>query len=92
MVPAMMFLLQRDIKVSIGTSLAVIVPSALVGIFQHHRFGHVDWRLALAIVPLALAGSYLGAWLAKALPAATLSRLFGGFIIVVGVYLLLRKQ
>jgi len=36
-------------------------------------------------------GSFGGAWLAKVLPAATLGRLFGGFLILVGVYLLWRK-
>lgn len=92
MVPAMVLLLGRDIKTAIGVSLAVIVPSACVGIFQHHRFGHVDWRLAASIIPLALVGSYWGAWLAKVLPAQTLARVFGGFLVVVGVYLLLRKR
>lgn len=92
MVPAMVLLLGRDIKTAIGVSLAVIVPSACVGIFQHHRFGHIDWRLAASIIPLALVGSYSGAWLAKVLPAHALSRLFGGFLVVVGIYLLWRRR
>jgi len=91
MVPAMVLLLGRDIKTAIGVSLTVIVPAACIGVFQHQRFGHVDWRLAAAIVPLALAGSWCGAWLAKVLPALTLARLFGAFLVVVGVYLLARK-
>ncbi len=92
MVPALVLGLGRDIKTAIGVSLAVIVPAACVGVLQHHRFGHVDWRLAAAVVPLALAGSFLGAWLAKVLPAAALARLFGGFLVLVGIYLLLRRN
>lgn len=91
MVPAFVLLLGRDIKTAIGVSLTVIVPAACIGVFQHHRFGHVDWRLTAAVVPLALVGGLGGAWLAKVLPAATLGRLFGGFLILVGVYLLWRK-
>jgi uncharacterized membrane protein YfcA len=92
MVPGMVVLLGRDIKTAIGVSLAVIVPAACVGVFQHHRFGHIDWRLAAAIIPLALVGSFSGAWLAKILPAPTLTRLFGGFLVLVGFYLLLRRR
>jgi uncharacterized membrane protein YfcA len=51
----------------------------------------VQWKLALAMIPLALAGGYAGAWLAKLTPAAALGRLFGGFLVCVGFYLLLRR-
>ncbi len=92
MVPALTLWLRQDIKTAIGTSLAVIVPAACMGVFKHGQFGHVQWRLALAMIPLALAGGYVGAWLAKVTPSATLGRLFGGFLLLVGAYLLLRKQ
>lgn len=91
MVPAMTLWLRQDIKAAIGTSLAVIVPAACMGVFKHWQFGHVQWKLALAMIPLALAGGYAGAWLAKITPSATLGRLFGGFLLFVGGYLLLRR-
>lgn len=40
MVPAMIYFLTppiRDIKQAIGTSLAVIIPTAIVGTFKHHQ-------------------------------------------------------
>ena len=92
MVPALTFWLRQDIKTAIGTSLAVIVPAACVGAFKHWQFGHVQWKLALAMIPLALAGGYVGAWLAKVTPSATLGRLFGGFLVLVGAYLLVRRS
>ncbi|MSU58277.1 MAG: sulfite exporter TauE/SafE family protein [Pedosphaera sp.] len=94
MVPAMMFLLSppiRDIKQAIGTSLVVIIPTALMGSFKHFQQGNVEWRTALSLAPLAIAGSYLGAWLTTHIPADNLKRAFGGFIILVGLRLLLWK-
>lgn len=91
MVPALTLWLRQDIKTAIGTSLAVIVPAACIGAFKHWQFGHVQWKLALAMIPLALAGGYAGAWLAKLTPAAALGRLFGGFLVLVGFHLLLRR-
>ena len=91
MVPAMALLLRLDVKVAIGTSLAVIIPTALVGTFKHHELGHVNWRVAGALVPMALVGGLLGAWLTKVLPAADLKRAFGGLLMLVGLRLLLGK-
>lgn len=94
MVPAMMYLLSppiRDIKQAIGTSLVVIIPTALMGSMKHFQQGNVAWRTALALAPLAIAGSYFGAWLTTQIAAANLKRAFGGFLILVGLRLLLFK-
>jgi hypothetical protein len=92
MVPAMVLLLSppiRDIKQAIGTSLVVIVPTALVGSWKHLHQGNVDWRTALALAPLAIAGGAVGAWLTTLFTADNLKRAFGGFLILVGFRLLL---
>jgi uncharacterized membrane protein YfcA len=91
MVPAMMFLVKMDIKPAIGTSLAVIVPTALMGTLKHHDLGNVHWRLALALVPTAIGGGYLGSWLTRHVASADLKRAFGGFLVLVGLRLLLFK-
>jgi uncharacterized membrane protein YfcA len=94
MVPAMMLLLSppvRDIKQAIGTSLLVIIPTALVSAAKHAQQGNLHWPTALALVPTALAGGYLGAWLTTQIPADNLKRTFGGFIALVGLKLLFFK-
>ena len=91
MVPAMVFLLHTNIKTAIGTSLVVIIPTALTGAFKHHQLGNIDWRMAVSLVPLAIVGGFLGAALTKSVPAETLKKLFGGFIILAGCRLLFFK-
>ena len=94
MVPAMVLLLSppiRDVKQAIGTSLLVIIPTALMGSYKHFTQGNIDWRTAAALAPLAIAGSYLGAWLTTLIHADNLKRAFGAFIILVGVRLLFGK-
>lgn len=85
MVPAMIALMKVDAKIAIGTSLAVIVPTAMMGTYKHFIQENVDWRVFLMLAPLAIVGGYCGAHLAEQLPDATLKRLFGIFVIVVGV-------
>jgi uncharacterized protein len=94
MVPAMLYFLSppiTDIKKAIGTSLIVIIPTAIMGSYKHFTQSNIEWRTAAAIAPLAVAGSYLGAWLTTQVQADTLKRGFGAFIILVGAKLLMGK-
>lgn len=73
-----------------GTSLAVIVPTALVGAAIHARRGYTEWRVGLRLGLGGLVGSLGGAELALALPAALLSRAFGALLAVVTAALVRR--
>lgn len=91
MVPAMVYLMNTNIKTAIGTSLIVIIPTAITGAFKHQQLGNIDWKMAASLVPLAIVGGFIGAALTKPLPADTLKKLFGGFMILAGCRLLLFK-
>ena len=91
MVPAMMFFMTMDIKRAVGTSLAVIIPTALMGSFKHLQQGNLDWRVALSLAPMAIIGGYAGAWLTTQISSANLKRAFGGFLVLVGCRLLFFK-
>jgi hypothetical protein len=91
MVPAMVYLLHTNIKTAIGTSLVVIIPTALTGVLKHQQLGNIDWRMAASLIPLAIVGGFIGAALTKELPADTLKKLFGGFMILAGCRLLFFK-
>src|SRR5436190_13868162 len=60
MVPAMVWFLNTNIKTAIGTSLAVIIPTAVTGVIKHQQLGNIDWRMAASLVPLAILGGFLG--------------------------------
>jgi len=94
MVPAMTLLLSppiRDIKQAIGTSLAVIIPTALIGTWKHHGSQNVEWRIAAALVPTAAIGAWIGAHLVNVIHAEDLKRGFGGFLILIGLKLVFFK-
>ena len=89
MVPAMMYLLGIQIHKAIGISLAVIVPTAMIGCFRHFQAGNFDTRIAVFIAAGSLAGAWFGASLAQTIDAATLKRLFGVLLVLVGLNLAL---
>ena len=94
MVPAMLFftaLAIRDTQQAVGTSLIVIIPTAIIGAFKHKMLGNVNWTIALMLVPGAVVGGWIGARLTKDISSDNLKHLFGGFLVLVGCRLLFWK-
>jgi uncharacterized protein len=94
MVPAMLLFTTlgvRDTQQAVGTSLLVIIPTAIIGAFKHKTLGNINWPIALMLVPGAIIGGWLGASLTSGISSDNLKRLFGGFLIFVGCRLLFWK-
>jgi hypothetical protein len=87
MVPAIIFIWQKEPKVAVATSLAVMIPGALAGVARHHfTYGVVDWRIAAGLAVGTVVGSFaIGAPLANYLPAETLKKGFGVLLVVSGL-------
>jgi len=65
-----------------GTSLLAIIPTVLVGIWRHQRYGNVRWRGALVIGAAAAGAAFGGAAVAQAVSESLLRRLFAGVLLV----------
>ena len=86
MVPALYYLWHHDMQMAVGTSLAVMIPTALAGTLRNASFGTVDWRTAGLLAVGGIVGAYLlGAPLAQHIPSETLKRLFGIMTAVMGL-------
>ena len=57
-------------------NLLFFLPAAAVALCIHLRRGQVDWRMALRCLPFGAVFALLGAWLARVLDAAWLSKGF----------------
>lgn len=68
-----------------GVNLLYFLPTAVCALLFHIKNHVVEWRV---VIPAALCGSataIVGALLAAALDANLLRKLFGGFLILVGL-------
>lgn len=92
LVPALVLLLGFTQHAAEGTSLLVIVPTALMGAWRHSRHGYTDWRVGLALGAAGVVSGLVGAQLALALPEAVLQRLFAAFVAVMALRLLVRSR
>ena len=81
-VPMLVLLLGFDQKLASGTSLAAIVPTAVVGVISYAVMGEVSWVAAGLLAAGAVVGAQAGTWL---LPRLPLPWLRWGFIAFLGV-------
>ena len=88
MVPFMVLFLEMTQHVSEGTSLLVIVPTALVGTISHSRRGYVDRRAAGALAAAGIVGALIGALVNLELPGDTLQRMFAVVAAIAGARLI----
>lgn len=85
LVPLLLYVFKVDMHIAAGTSLAIIIPTALVGVWGHFNHGNVDWRLAAIIAIGGILGSFLGAWLANILPSTTLKKIFAFLLLLISI-------
>ena len=89
LVPAMVFLLGMTQHKSQGTSLAVIVPTAIVGSIVYFIGGHIDLNIVLWVALGGVFGGYIGSFLAGLFSEKTLKIIYGIFLVFVAVKMFL---
>lgn len=88
MVPAALYLVPgTDFHVAKAASLVVIVASAGVGIWTHHRHGSVDFRRGLLLAVAGFAGTAVSVVVAERVTGDALTVGFGAVMVVAGVRL-----
>ncbi len=92
LVPVLTLALGYDQHVAEGTSLAVIVPTALVGAWQHGRNGLTQWSTGLRLGLATIIGSVTGASIALGVSPDVLARGFGVLLAIVGARILNRSR
>lgn len=85
LVPLFHYVLKMDMHLAIGTSLAIIVPTALVGTFRHATGDFVNWRIFIFSVVFAVLGGFIGAGISMNLDVVVLRKIFAIFLILIAV-------
>lgn len=85
LVPIMASIWRVEQHIASATSLAVVIPTGIVGSIMYQQQGNLDIILAAKIIVGSIVGAYLGSTVACRLPEPTLRKLFGGLLIIVGM-------
>ena len=89
MVPFMVLLLERSQHLAEGTSLLVIIPTAIAGVIAHNKRGYVSFRAAATLAVGGVFGAFLGARLALSLDEDSLENYFAIFLAIMGIRIII---
>jgi len=90
-IPALVILSKLPMKEAIGTSLVIIAAKSLIGFFGESSETLIDWGLISKVSLFAGAGIFLGLYLSKKIDGDKLKPIFGWFVLVMGVYIILKE-
>ena len=88
MIPAMTLLMGLSQHLAQGTSLLVIIPTAISGSITHFRMGNIRLETAGWLSVGGVVGAVAGASLALASPDQVLRLLFGGYLTLTGLQMM----
>lgn len=75
-----------------GINLIFFIPCALVALWLHHKEGRIQWRTVLPIAVYGILGSAAGYWLSGFLGGKWLGKIFGIFLLALGLRELLHRK
>ncbi len=90
-IPALVILSKLPMKEAIGTSLVIIAAKSLIGFFGEGGEAYIDWLFLLLVSGFAIVGIFLGILLSKKIDGNKLKPAFGWFVLVMGIYILLKE-
>jgi len=82
-------LLNVSQHVAQAAALTAIIPTALTGVYKHHRNGLVNWQLVLYMSIGGVIGGLAGSYWANIMDEAILRKVFSIFFALIGVKLLI---
>jgi uncharacterized membrane protein YfcA len=91
-IPALVLLAKMPMKKAVGTSLFIIAAKSLIGFTGDLKGSEViDWKLLLLFTTASVFGIIIGILLAKKIPGEKLKTSFGWFVLVMGIYIIVKE-
>lgn len=90
-IPALVLLSKLPMKEAVGTSLIIIASKSLIGFLGEERWGEINWTFLNTISLFAIIGIFIGSALSKKIDEIKLKPLFGWFVLLMGIYIILKE-
>lgn len=91
-IPALVYFANLPMKKAIGTSLVLVSVNSFLGFAGDLGANpHMDWRFLFAFSGFSIAGVFVGSHLSNRIDGPKLKKLFGWFILIMGIYIAIRE-
>jgi uncharacterized membrane protein YfcA len=86
LIPILTLFLGIEQKSAQGINLLVFIPMSIVALIVHIKNKLVDFKVGIPIMISGVVFSIVGSLLANSITNENLRKIFGGFLLIVGVY------
>jgi uncharacterized protein len=90
-IPALVMLSKLPMKEAVGTSLVIIAAKSLIGFFGEGADTVINWTILTKVSAFAILGIFIGSYLSKKIDGAKLKPAFGWFVLIMGVYIIIKE-
>lgn len=91
-IPALVILAKMPMKLAVGTSLFIIAAKSLIGfIGDVQTTPDLDGSLLLIFTAFSVLGIFIGIALSKKIDGSKLKTAFGWFVLIMGIYIILKE-
>lgn len=90
-IPALVLFSKLDMKMAVGTSLLIIAVKSLFGFIGDVFNYEIDWLFLGIFSTISIAGIFIGTYLSTKVHADKLKTSFGWFVLVMGVYIIIKE-
>lgn len=91
LIPTLVILMGLPMKEAVGTSLLIIALNSLFGFTGDLGHFKIDWFFLLTITAIALVGLLIGSVIARKIEGVKLKKGFGFFVLIMGVYIIIKE-
>ncbi|WP_026236271.1 sulfite exporter TauE/SafE family protein [Pontibacter roseus] len=90
-IPALVLFSKLDMKMAVGTSLLIIAVKSLFGFIGDVFNYEIDWLFLGIFSAISIAGIFIGTYLSTKIHADKLKTSFGWFVLVMGIYIIIKE-
>ena len=88
LVPAFIYVLKMEDRISRGTAVFCILPMVLTSTIFYYKGNYINWKIGLSSAIGGIVGGIIGAYLLKKIPTKYVRVLFTVFLLYVSVKML----
>ena len=90
-IPALVLFAKLPMKKAVATSLMIIAIKSLIGFLGDLQNVDIDWTFLVSFTSLSVVGIFIGIYLNKFIDGKKLKKSFGWFMLIMGVYIVLKE-
>lgn len=90
-VPALINFKKMDMKIAVGTSLAIITLNSFFGFVGSIGTTTINWKMLIVFTTFAIVGIVIGNHFSKKANSKSLKKGFGWFVLIMGTYIFIKE-